>query len=75
MPGIFVIVISGTFSCRPTSLSLFYSTVSCEGELRNRKKYAELAYFKTISGNSGVQKRLQDGRNRLGIYRTDQGMS
>jgi len=32
--------------------------ISCEGELRNGKKYAELAYFMTISGNSGVQKRM-----------------
>ena len=39
-----------TFSCRPTSLSLFYSMISCEGELRNGKKYAELAYFMTILG-------------------------
>ena len=38
-----------TFSCRPTSLLLFYSMISCEGELRNGKKYAELAYFMTIS--------------------------
>ncbi len=47
-----------TFSCRPTSLSLFYSMISCEGELRNGKKYAEMAYFMTISGNSGVHKRM-----------------
>ena len=50
-----------TFSCRPTSLSLFYSMVSCKGELRNGKKYAQLAYFMTISGNSGVQKRMAFG--------------
>jgi len=60
MPGIFIIMISGVryFFLPPYLLSLFYSTASCEGELRNGIKYTELAYFKTISGNSGVQKQM-----------------
>jgi hypothetical protein len=33
--------------------------VSWEGELRKGKKYyAELVYLKTISGNSGIEKRM-----------------
>ena len=32
--------------------------ISYEGEFRNGKKYAELAYLLPISGNSGVQKRM-----------------
>ena len=32
--------------------------ISHEGEFRNGKKYAELAYLLPISGNSGVQKRM-----------------
>jgi len=31
---------------------------SSEGEFRNGKKNAELAYLLPISGNSGVQKRM-----------------
>ena len=37
--------------------------ISCEGELRNGKKYAELAYFMTISGNSGIK---ADGFTAIG---------
>jgi hypothetical protein len=32
--------------------------ISCKGELRNGKKYTELAYLLLISGSSGVQKRM-----------------
>ena len=46
------------FFLPPCSLSLFYSVVSWEGDFRNGKKYAELAYLKMISGNSGEQKRM-----------------
>ena len=55
-----------TFSCRPTSLLLFYSMISCEGELRNGKKYAELAYFMTISGNFWCTK--ADGLTGIQLY-------
>jgi len=48
-----------TFSFLPDSLSLFYSMISSEGEFRNGKKYAELVYLLPISGNSGVQKRME----------------
>jgi len=46
------------FFLPPYSLSLFYFMISYEGEFRNGKKYAELAYLLLISGNSGVQKRM-----------------
>ena len=32
--------------------------ISSEGEFRNGKKYAKLAYLLSISGNSGIQKRM-----------------
>ena len=50
-----------TFSCRPIPYFTLLPTASCEGELRNEIKYTELAYLKTISGNSGVQKRMAYG--------------
>ncbi len=40
----------------PNSLSLFYWIISCIGRAWTGKKYAKLAYFQVISGNSGVQK-------------------
>jgi hypothetical protein len=46
------------FFLLPCSRSLFYSAVSWEGDFRNGNKYAELAYLKMISGNSGEQKRM-----------------
>ena len=46
-----------TLSFRPNTTTL-YLMISCEGELRNGTKYAELAYLLLISGNSGVQKRM-----------------
>jgi hypothetical protein len=46
-----------TFSFHSNTVTL-YLMISCEGELRNGKKYAELAYILPVSGNSGVQKRM-----------------
>ena len=40
----------------PPNTTIIYLMISCEGELRNGTKYAELAYLFLISGNSGVQK-------------------
>ena len=39
----------------PPNTTIIYLMISCEGELRNGTKYAELAYLLPISGNSGVQ--------------------
>ena len=60
------------FFLLPYSLSLFYFMISYEGEFRNRKKYAELAYLLPISRNSGLQKRMayEDGTSqKLSLYR------
>ena len=45
-----------TFSCRPTLFHSFTLYDFHKGEVGIEKKYAELAYFSAISGNSGVQK-------------------
>ena len=39
--------------------------ISSEGEFRNGKKYAELAYLLPISGNSGIQKWMASTANIL----------
>jgi hypothetical protein len=45
-----------TFSCRPTLFHSFTLYDFHKGKVGIEKKYAELAYFLAISGNSGVQK-------------------
>jgi hypothetical protein len=47
-----------TFSCRPSSLTLFYFVLSFRARLAIGKKYTELAYFSANSGNSGEQTRV-----------------
>ena len=57
MSGFFIIVTDfwRTLSFSPNA-TIIYLMISCEGELRNGTKYAELAYLLPFSGNSGVQK-------------------
>jgi hypothetical protein len=49
----------------PPNTTILYLMISCEGKLRNGTMYAKLAYLLPISGNSGVQKRMAFGEEKL----------